>query len=229
MKDGKGIFGIFAVGVVIAGIVLATGGFGGLSGSLATILKLVGIGCIGIGVLVAIIVVIALVAAFKTNPQDEHQNTKSSINQMISEKEKEVTKLKSAISLSRNELRKIQMKLDDVNRQISECERQSVKCLEEGNETGAREALSRKQNYTLEKANLTEVYDTYQTGINEAEQKVTEIQASIVDMRSRSNTAFAKLKEAEYVKNNQDGIVDELEEKAQYEEDYANALKSLGK
>lgn len=69
--------------------------------------------------------------------------------------------------------------------------------------------------------------DSYETNIREAERRIEELKAEILEITRKSDEAIARLNDAEYIRNNRDKAVDELVRKAQYEKDYADALKTL--
>ena len=54
------------------------------------------------------------------------------------------------------------------------------------------------------------------------------LQAEVLSMKTRRDAALAKLHEADTIKAEENGVLKYLEEKAQYEKDYADALKQLG-
>lgn len=77
-----------------------------------------------------------------------------------------------------------------------------------------------------EKRNYEEICANYESVIAESEKKILEMDADILLMKQRRDNAFSKINEADYLLNEETKL-EELEEKAQYEQDYAEAYKSL--
>lgn len=77
-----------------------------------------------------------------------------------------------------------------------------------------------------EKANYAEICANYRRVIEDTEKRILEIDSDILLMKQRRDHAFSQLSEADYIKNDEE-VMEKLEEKAQYEQDYAEAYKSL--
>lgn len=226
MNNSKNVFGGIAVVILIIGILLLTGVFGSFSGVVAVVTKAFGIGCIVIGALIAIIVIAVVIVAFKDRDKDENADTKKEINQIISSREQDIAKLKSNASVSKIELRRIEAKLNDVNKRLDDCDRMISRYEEEGKNSGALELESRKQALERERDNLNQVYETYLNNIHTTEKQIADAHSEVLDMKTRRDVAMSKMSQAQTIKNNTLG---DFEDKAQYEEDYANALKELNK
>lgn len=69
--------------------------------------------------------------------------------------------------------------------------------------------------------------DSYEANIKDAERRIEELQTEILDIKHKSDVATSQMNDAEFVKGNKDRVIDDYVDKAQYEKDYADALKEL--
>lgn len=202
-NDGgsKGFLWIIPVVVIVFGVLCVTGLMGLLPAGLATLMKIIGIAAIAIGVIILAIIVAIIVIAVRSSHEKEDANLedKAQVRKIISEKEKELNKIRSTISVTKMNLRRTEERVHLIKG-------------EPDFEDDYRELLS-------ECAELQKIID-------EAEHRASELHTEILQLKQRKNTAESKFSKAEHIRENSEKM-DNLEEKAQREEDLANALQEL--
>ena len=112
---GKKIGGFFAMLAVVAGILLLTGVIGPKTGSMAKILHGVGIGCVVVGAVVVFLVIAIVIIAFTTNKDDPDAGLKAGANQVISDRKKQLSKLKSQASIMKMNVSSTQSKIKSLD------------------------------------------------------------------------------------------------------------------
>ncbi len=200
-NSSKGFLWIIPVVVIVFGVLCVTGLMGLLPSGLATLMKIIGIAAIAIGVIILAIVIAVIIIAVKSSHEKEDTNLedKAQVRKIITEKEKELSKLRSTISVTKMSLRRTEDRVKLIKG-------------EPDFEEDYKELLS-------ECADLQKIID-------EAEHSASELHKEILQLKQRKNSAEAKFKKAEYIREDSEKV-DTLEQKAQREEDMANALLEL--
>lgn len=226
MNDNKGGIVVAAIAIIVLGILLRAGVIGDSTGLIGKIVHIGGIMLIAGGIIMALLVVGVIIASMVSKNTDETQGTKNEINQIITKRRQELAKMKSTSAVMSMELRNAKNKLEAVDQKIAACEKKAKQLEDAGDVNAAELELSKKSTYLRERQIYSESYENYLSVVHDAEKKIMEIEEDLLSMQQRSGDAFAKIKKAEMLTNDQE-IVDDLAHKAQYQEDYAEAMKKL--
>lgn len=221
-RSGKG--GIIAAIIAILGVLLLSGAIGPSEGMIASLFHLAGIACVVVGVAVFAIVVGVLIAAFASKRDNSKGDAKKEVNQLILEKRQQLAKFKSTVATAKFEHRKLMQKSDDLDRQIIYCNDEAKRCVTNGDDIGAKSAITKRQQYEKSKAAVTLQLEGYQNAISEMENLTEKLESDIISLEQRRDTVFVN-------QTINDGAAEaalkEYKEKAQYEADYAQALREL--
>lgn len=207
--------GIIAAIALVVGILFMTGVIKGSSGIAATILKIAGIGCIVVGVALIAIIVAVIVAAVLSNKPSKGEEDKLATKKLITERKQQLSKVKSKISILSTNIQANDRKLQDFDAKIEACT----------------DELSRARMIDM-KLSLENTSRDYHNSLNELNNLAVELESEILQMSQRRDNALAKMTMAEVTKNTAENLgnqsaIEELENKAQYQQDYANAMKEL--
>lgn len=220
-KKGKGLAGLGAIGAIV-GVLLLTGVLS-IPGALA---KILGIGLLVGAGLIAALVIATVIIAFKT-AGDENSNVKADVASLIRTKEQEISKLKSKVAIAKLDVKKVFKDIAKLEEKIEECDKKSEECVAAGNEEGARQVLTTKSLYNDQRDRLLETVSSYERTISDSNNRITALQNEILDLQNRRDDALSMLNDANAIKNGQAASLDKLEEDAQFQKDYAEALKEL--
>jgi len=241
MDNRGGFGGIIAAILAVIGFVLFKM-FGKTEGIVGKLFHFAGIGLIGAGILLFLLVIVVLIAAFATNKPDEEQETKAKVNQAISNKHQQVAKIKSSIAVTNMDLRKIKSQINEIDKRIQFCDAEAEKQLKLGNEARAKQELSKKQELIKKREKLEENASHYENTIAQLQSMADGVVSQVSDMTERRDDAYQKMKMAkakqtmnDYQLNamaaqyDNDGseALDDLVDSAQYKHDYASAMSSL--
>lgn len=201
-KKGLGFFGF--AGIIVAVLILT--GIIKIPGIIGTIL---GVGLLAAGLGIAAIVVLALVFAFKGS-KDENANVKADVNALVRAREQEITKINSKIAIAKMDTKKLLNNIKDLEGKMERSDSADTKALYEG-----------------QRDKLLATVSEYERTISDANNRVSMLKNEILDLQNRRDDAISKMNYANEVKNSQTSSLEKFEEDAQFQEDYANALKEL--
>ena len=235
---GKKIGGFFAMLAVVAGILLLTGVIGPKTGSMAKILHGVGIGCVVVGAVVVLLVIAIVIIAFATNKDDPDTELKAGANQVISDRKKQLSKLKSQASIMKMNVSSTKSKIKSLDARIELCEKNAEKYVAAGDDDNARSEITKKQELAANRETLIKSRENYDNSLAEIQRAIDSLECEIAELGNRRDSAMTKMKIAKVNQNvagMDDGSAldedafDKLDEKAQYEEDYAESMKELNR
>lgn len=209
--SGKFLGGVLALVGVVLGILMATGVISSSSGLVAKILKASGIALIVLGAIIVLIVIAVIVAAIVASKPDPEAEAKMETKRVITTNKQQLAKLKSKATILESELKVVRQKLNDINSKIAL--------------NGEYTSLLRN------KENLEKTEAEYVNNLNEIYALIDEMDGDISSLESRRSNALAKMKMAEAMQvssnTTESGAIDDLENRAQYNADYADAMKQL--
>lgn len=231
-NSNNGAGGLISAGIVVLGILMLA--FGSGSGPLAALLHLIGIACVGIGIVVAIIVAVIIAVAFKTSKATPEQEAKMEVNKIIAEKKQQVGKLKSEETKIKMTIHNLQDKIETAKRTMKYCQDSAEKYLTEGNEARAREELVKKEQQQKNIGQLEENMAYYEKSLAEVQKAINDMENDTIGMENRRDNAVAKIRIAdarntsnEHNDAGNNNAISELEKEAQYKEDVTEALEQL--
>lgn len=233
--DAKG--GIIAGILLGIGVLFCSGVIGPESEVLSKIIHFLGIASIVVCVLIVLLIVALFFVARKSIEVDENQSDKAKIKQTINDNRQQLSKLKSQATLLNMKLGNVNAKIKELDNRIKLCEDNAKRYLNQGDEASAKAELEKKNSILSNREGLLASYNEYNNSLNDLNDMIDKLEGNIVSIENRRDDALTKLNIAstkkmigEYEgKGNYEQLdaLNNLENKAQYEDDYANALKEL--
>lgn len=231
------IGGVIVGALLVIGLLLFSGVIEPKSEALVKILHFAGVAALVIFAIIVLLIIVVFVAARKSSNVDENQNEKVKINHTINENRQQLSKLKSKTALLNMKLGTVNSKITELDNRIKLCEENAKKYLVDGDEEKARMELNNKNSIMENRKNLVATQSEYKKNLDELQSMIDRLDDSITSIENRRDDALTRLDIANTKKmiNEYSQVQDfdniealnNLEDKAQYEDDYANALNEL--
>lgn len=208
-----------------------------VDGIMASILKIAGISLAVVGVGAVLLTIAVFVAAIMASKDKGEGNDKAEINKVVTDRRAQLSKLKSRAMVLKLDLDKYTGKLADIDKKIKECDEAAEKYVLAGDDNKAKEELAKKQSLVRSREPIAASEAEYAKLYEEIMKNVEILENNVSSLESRRDAALTKL---DIAKTQQElgtfgggtsevdkELLEQLEAKAQYEKDYADALKQL--
>ena len=128
------------------------------------------------------------------------------LNQLIVEMNEQLIESKKAVAMAIADEKKLEREKDNQFAQSKEWERKAMLAVNSGNDTLAKEALIRKQEYDKAAAEYQKQWEAQKNAVEQLKESLRELQNKIEEAQRKKNLLIARAKRAEAQQKIQDTI-----------------------
>jgi len=128
------------------------------------------------------------------------------LNQLIIEMNEQLIESKKAVAMAIADEKKLEREKDNQFAQSKEWERKAMLAVNSGNDTLAKEALIRKQEYDKAAAEYQKQWEAQKNAVEQLKESLRELQNKIEEAQRKKNLLIARAKRAEAQQKIQDTI-----------------------